>query len=55
MDWGDIGSLAIDPANSTVIDKVGAIILPGSTQVLDRATGKRWPATPPPAHMPSMA
>ncbi len=40
MDWGDIGSLAIDPANSTVIDKVGAIILPGSKQVLDRATGK---------------
>lgn len=40
MDWGDIGTLAIDPANSTVIDKVGAVILPGSKQVLDRATGK---------------
>jgi len=40
MDWGDIGTLAIDPTNSTVIDKVGAVILPGSKQVLDRATGK---------------
>jgi multiple sugar transport system substrate-binding protein len=40
MDWGDIGTLAIDPENSTVIDKVGAVILPGSAQVLDRATGQ---------------
>jgi multiple sugar transport system substrate-binding protein len=39
MDWGDIGTLAIDPEQSTVQDKVGAIILPGSTRVLDRATG----------------
>jgi multiple sugar transport system substrate-binding protein len=43
MDWGDIGPLAIDPATSTVIDKVGAAILPGSTEVLDRATGKLVP------------
>jgi multiple sugar transport system substrate-binding protein len=40
MDWGDIGPLAVDPATSKVIDKVGAAILPGSKQVLDRATGK---------------
>jgi multiple sugar transport system substrate-binding protein len=40
MDWGDIGTLAIDPTISTMQDKVGAVILPGSTQVLDRATGK---------------
>ncbi len=39
IDWGDIGTLAIDPATSVVQDKVGAVILPGSTQVLDRATG----------------
>ena len=39
MDWGDIGTLAIDPEQSTVQDKVGAIVLPGSTRVLDRATG----------------
>ena len=38
VDWGDIGTLAIDPATSKVQDKVGAVILPGSSQVLDRAT-----------------
>jgi multiple sugar transport system substrate-binding protein len=40
MDWGDIGTLALDPATSKVQDKVGAAILPGSKMVLDRATGK---------------
>jgi multiple sugar transport system substrate-binding protein len=35
MDWGDIGTLAIDPETSTVKDKVGSIITPGSTEVLD--------------------
>jgi len=40
MDWGDIGTLAIDPTTSVVQDKVGSVILPGSTKVLDRATGK---------------
>jgi multiple sugar transport system substrate-binding protein len=40
LDWGDIGTLAIDPATSKVQDKVGAVILPGSGQVLDRETGK---------------
>ena len=43
MDWGDVGTLAIDPKNSKVQDKVGAIILPGSTKILDRATGKLVP------------
>jgi multiple sugar transport system substrate-binding protein len=46
LDWGDIGTLAIDPAQSTVIDKVGATALPGSTQVLDRKTGKLVDCTP---------
>lgn len=40
LDWGDIGTLAIDPKESTVQDKVGAVIMPGSTKVLDRETGK---------------
>ena len=40
IDWGDIGTLAIDPAESKVQDKVGAVILPGTPQVLDRATGQ---------------
>ena len=40
VDWGDIGTLAIDKEKSKVIDKVGAMILPGSKKVLDRASGK---------------
>ncbi len=40
IDWGDIGTLAIDPETSVVMDKTGAMILPGSTQVLDRETGE---------------
>lgn len=39
LDWGDIGTLAIDPENSKVIDKVGATMLPGSSQVYDRESG----------------
>ena len=40
VDWGDIGTLAIDPEISVVQDKVGAAILPGPRRVLDRATGR---------------
>jgi multiple sugar transport system substrate-binding protein len=40
LDWGDIGTLAIDPKTSKVMDKVGAVVLPGSRRVLDRKTGK---------------
>jgi multiple sugar transport system substrate-binding protein len=40
LDWGDIGTLALDPATSKVQNKVGAVILPGSSQVLDRETGE---------------
>lgn len=40
LDWGDIGTLAIDPKSSKVVDKVGAAMLPGSTKVLNRETGK---------------
>lgn len=39
LDWGDVGTLALDPATSTVQDKVGAVITPGWTEVLDRASG----------------
>lgn len=39
IDWGDIGTLAI-AEGSQVNDKTGAVILPGSSEVLDRATGK---------------
>ena len=40
IDWGDTGVLAIDPATSKIIDKWDAVPMPGSTQVLDRATGE---------------
>jgi multiple sugar transport system substrate-binding protein len=40
MDWGDIGSLSIDPERSTMQDRVGTIVIPGSTEVLDRSTGE---------------
>jgi multiple sugar transport system substrate-binding protein len=32
--------LAIDPKTSTVQDKVGAVVMPGSKRVLDRASGQ---------------
>src|SRR5207245_3812482 len=40
LDWGDIGTLAIDKTQAKVADKVGAVILPGSKQLLDRSTGQ---------------
>jgi multiple sugar transport system substrate-binding protein len=40
IDWGDIGTLAIDPETSIVQDKTGAMLTPGSTQVLDWETGE---------------
>ncbi len=43
IDWGDIGTLAIDPATSKVQDKVGSLLMPGTKNVLDRATGKLVP------------
>jgi multiple sugar transport system substrate-binding protein len=43
LDWGDIGTLAIDPDTSIVQDKTGAMVLPGSTEVLDRETGELVP------------
>jgi multiple sugar transport system substrate-binding protein len=40
LDWGDVGTISIDPVNSKVIGKWGAAIMPGSKQVLDVETGK---------------
>ncbi|MBC8171261.1 MAG: extracellular solute-binding protein [Anaerolineae bacterium] len=39
LDWGDIGSLAV-AEGSLAVDKTGAVITPGSTMVLDRATNE---------------
>jgi multiple sugar transport system substrate-binding protein len=40
LDWGDVGTLSIDPATSKVIGKWGAELMPGSKQVLNWETGK---------------
>ncbi|MBW4471339.1 MAG: extracellular solute-binding protein [Stenomitos rutilans HA7619-LM2] len=40
MDWGDVGPLAGDRSVSQVTDKVGAVMTPGTMQILDRQTGK---------------
>lgn len=42
IDWGDIGPLSIEEG-SQINDKVGAVIMPGSTEVLDVATGELVP------------
>ncbi len=43
LDWGDPGTLALDPVRSQVRDRVGAVIMPGSRDVLDRFTRKLVP------------
>jgi multiple sugar transport system substrate-binding protein len=40
LDWGDVGTISIDPAQSKVMGKWGAAIMPGSKEVLDWDTGK---------------
>ena len=40
IDWGDMGTLPLDDATSKVKNKVGAVVMPGSPKVLDRASGK---------------
>ncbi len=40
IDWGDIGPLSIDKGGEAIKDKMGAIIMPGTSEVLDTATGK---------------
>ena len=42
IDWGDIGPLSIEEG-SMINDKVGAVIMPGSTEVLDVETGELVP------------
>lgn len=40
IDWGDVGPLSIDPAGEKIKNKMGAVIMPGTSKVLDTATGK---------------
>ena len=43
IDWGDIGTLALDPDTSVVQDLVGTSLTPGTMEVLDRETGELVP------------
>jgi multiple sugar transport system substrate-binding protein len=43
LDWGDIGPLSTDPKTSIVNGKVGSVMTPGSTEVLNRDTGRLVP------------
>ena len=46
LEWGDIGPLSIDLTQSKIKGLVASKILPGSTRVVDRATGKLVDCTP---------
>lgn len=45
LDWGDVGTIAIDPGQSKVMGKWGAEMMPGSKEVLNWDTGKLEPCT----------
>jgi multiple sugar transport system substrate-binding protein len=40
LDWGDVGTISIDPEQSKVMGKWGAAIMPGSKEVLNWETGE---------------
>ena len=40
LDWGDVGTISIDPNQSKVMGKWGAAIMPGSKEVLNWETGE---------------
>ena len=46
LDWGDVGTISIDPKQSKVMGKWGAAIMPGSKEVLNWDTGKLEACTP---------
>lgn len=39
LDWGDVGTISIDPNQSKVMGKWGAAVMPGSKEVLDWESG----------------
>jgi multiple sugar transport system substrate-binding protein len=46
IDWGDVGPLSLDPGSEAIKNKMAAVIMPGTTRVLDTATGKLVDCTP---------
>ena len=45
LDWGDVGTMSLDPVNSKVLGKWGAAITPGSTEVVNWETGELEPCS----------
>lgn len=54
FDWGDTGTVAADPDQSTVAGNVGSAILPGSKEIWS-ATAGEWKKFDEPVHSPFMA
>lgn len=54
LDWSDIGTVATDPAHSTIRDRVGFFALPGADQVWNPVT-KRWDSQAAPQSVPFLA
>lgn len=54
VDWGDIGPMSADPKTSKVRGRVGYSVLPGTTKVWNRETGK-WVTFDKPSHAPFIA
>ncbi|MEX2319189.1 MAG: extracellular solute-binding protein [Bauldia sp.] len=46
IDWGDVGPLSLDPGSEAIKNKMAAVIMPGTSRVLDTATGKLVDCTP---------
>ena len=46
IDWGDVGPLSIDPEGERIKNKMGSVIMPGTSRVLDEASGKLVDCTP---------
>ncbi|MEM7258198.1 MAG: ABC transporter substrate-binding protein, partial [Pseudomonadota bacterium] len=40
IDWGDIGPLSIDEAGAAINNKMAAAVMPGTSRVLDRESGR---------------
>jgi multiple sugar transport system substrate-binding protein len=46
IDWGDVGPLSLDPGSEAIKNKMAAVIMPGTSRVLDTETGKLVDCTP---------
>ena len=54
IDWGDTGTISVDPKQSKVAGNVGFFILPGADEIWNHKT-KSWEKFPQVVHSPFMA